>query len=283
MSEPNRAGTQSPAPPPCADAGAAVDVLWTGGWDSTYRVLDLVFNHGHPVQPHYVIAPVREGSPYEVAAMEAIREGVERRGRGALLAPVRQSSEDDLDPDPVSMRQIRQLRSQGRMGLQYEYLSGYARQRLGGRPLDLSIEKAVHPGAFDFLGGHVVPAPDSVGGGYTLPPDVEGPLGLFLPFRFPLLDLTKQDMEEAARQAGFVDLMALTWFCHTPHRGQPCGQCSPCRDVVTEGLGWRLSKRAHVRRLLLPAHRAVAGARRRLGAARRRATGAIGEAASPLG
>ncbi len=31
------------------------NVLWTGGWDSTFRVLDLVLHQKATVQPHYLL------------------------------------------------------------------------------------------------------------------------------------------------------------------------------------------------------------------------------------
>ncbi len=54
---------------------AAVPLLWTGGWDSTFRLLHLVIVEGHAVQPYYMIDRLhyRPGVPEEQDAMRRIR------------------------------------------------------------------------------------------------------------------------------------------------------------------------------------------------------------------
>jgi hypothetical protein len=34
--------------------------------------------------------------------------------------------------------------------------------------------------------------------------------------------------------------MDMTWFCHTPVRGRPCGICAPCVYTIEEGLARRV-------------------------------------------
>jgi hypothetical protein len=69
-------------------------------------------------------------------------------------------------------------------------------------------------------------------------------LSIFKYFSFPLIDLSKKEMEQASFDRGFYNIMKLTWFCHTPIRNKwPCGVCSPCHSVIEGGLsnhiGWR--------------------------------------------
>jgi hypothetical protein len=47
-------------------------------------------------------------------------------------------------------------------------------------------------------------------------------------------------MREEAMRQNFADLMQLTWFCHRPRKGQPCGTCNPCIYTIEEGLGDRI-------------------------------------------
>ena len=49
----------------------AVDVLWTGGWDSTFRVIQLL-SQGNDVKPHYICDPGRASTPLEISAMHRI-------------------------------------------------------------------------------------------------------------------------------------------------------------------------------------------------------------------
>ena len=250
--------------PPSA---APVDLLWTGGWDSTFRLLRLVVAEGRAVRPHYVEAPVRAGTSYELAAMRGIRQRIEQRGLGHLLAPLQTMVEDDIAPDPRTKPWIVALRARSKLGWQYEYLSRYARQVLpdGGR-LELSVH--LDDKAEGFLRPHVFRSGDT----YVMRDEIaDEPMRLFEPFSFPLLDVTKNDMAAAAHQGGFADLMDLTWFCHTPRNGEPCGTCNPCVYTHDEGMGHRLPRAAHVRRRLSSVRRLAGSARRLAGGVLRRA------------
>lgn len=60
----------------------------------------------------------------------------------------------------------------------------------------------------------------------------------------PLVDITKQDEERMAREKGWIDIMKLTWFCHSPINGKPCGLCNPCDDAISLGMKWRMPNEA---------------------------------------
>jgi hypothetical protein len=70
---------------------------------------------------------------------------------------------------------------------------------------------------------------------------------LFRCFRLPLFDTTKREMRAQAREAGFDEIMSLTWFCHRPRHGQPCGTCNPCIYTIEEGLGERVPLAGRIR------------------------------------
>ena len=53
---------------------SAVPLLWTGGWDSTYRLLYLLLVDGTAVQPIYLVEYQRKSALHEVASMARIRE-----------------------------------------------------------------------------------------------------------------------------------------------------------------------------------------------------------------
>lgn len=68
---------------------------------------------------------------------------------------------------------------------------------------------------------------------------------LFRYFSFPVLNLTKTEMQKISQDLGWNDIMLKTWFCHKPRRGSPCGVCNPCLYTLEEGLGWRIPKGRH--------------------------------------
>jgi len=66
-------------------------------------------------------------------------------------------------------------------------------------------------------------------------------LKLFSYFTFPLLEMTKLEMAEKAKESGFSHIMEETWFCYNPLKdGKPCGVCNPCKYTREEGLGRRV-------------------------------------------
>ncbi|WP_420457520.1 hypothetical protein [Rubrivirga sp.] len=226
----------TPAPPP-------VRLLWTGGWDSSFRLFDLAIRHRVEVQPYYLLEHVRASTGTEIDTMLALREALRDQDAGAA-ALVRPTAYRERRGLPVTRRkgdQIGSLIGRTHLGKQYRWLSEWA-EADGLDGLELSVHRDDR--AYLFLKDHVRPDPAVVGGGYALKDEVEDPaITLFQPFRFPLLDWTKTRMDEHAREHGFEGLLHQTWFCHSPLRGAPCGTCNPCRYAVQEGMGWRVPRR----------------------------------------
>lgn len=226
-----------------------VHVLWTGGWDSTYRVLDLVLQQQRTVQPWYLVHEPRGGLGAEVAAMRDIRRAVAARSADAAarVRPTRYVGVDELAPDPQATRWLEELRRIGWIGEQYEWLYRFAIQRLPGVRVEMGLVAGGSLWERVSAESEIVEGP--IGPTWRLRDQpVDPALALFAPFDAPLLGATKLDIAERAVAAGFFDILALTWFCLTPRDGQPCGVCNPCRFVDEFGLGWRLSRRARWRR-----------------------------------
>ena len=131
------------------------------------------------------------------------------------------------------MAQYKRIRRLHYLGDQYQLLGEYADQ-FNVRDLELSIHR--DDKARDALASAVKHYEDDGGGYYAIDPQSDYPVELFEPFRFPVFDLTKLEMREIARQRGFDKLLNLTWFCHTPENGKPCGLCNPCLYTIEEGL-----------------------------------------------
>lgn len=45
---------------------------------------------------------------------------------------------------------------------------------------------------------------------------------------------------QSLHDMGYGEIAAMTWFCHRPVCGLPCGHCSPCRDALNEGMAFRV-------------------------------------------
>lgn len=220
----------------------AVNLLWTGGWDSTFRLLELLFDEQCPVQPWYLVDEERKSTDYELEAMRAIGEAIRARDEGAFhrLRPVRSVPLDSVAPNA----ELSKLWGGVRLGSQYDWLARFASQHEV-EHLELSIEKR-DSRAFGMLWPNVERVEGRGGATYRLVEHPDNPnLELFRPFDFPILNRTKADLQAHADAHGWDGLMALTWFCHSPRGGKPCGSCTPCLVALKEGMGNRIP---HLRR-----------------------------------
>lgn len=227
---------------------AVANVLWTSGWDSTYRVADLVVTHRKTVRPHYVKDWRRASTRLEMLRQQDIREEIARIDPEAArrILPTVVHHYDDIPADPAVREQLEGVRRRGFLGAQYLFLTAMARSS-GLTNLEVGAHR--DDNAVLLLDGNVRFQEDDAGGYYELVPEPTDPsLELFRPFRFPMFDLTKVDMGERALAAGFGDVMELTWFCHYPTiSGKPCGVCNPCGYTRDEGLGRRVPEATRTR------------------------------------
>lgn len=224
-----------------------IHLLWTGGWDSTYRLLALAVEHQLPVQPYYAYNGGRRSAAHELEARHAILAAL-AEGWPEAAARIRPSiivDKDELPDDPDLRASFERLMAEHPMGDQYIYLGLMVRQ-LGIDGLELSIhhddlaERAIR-GHTEVVADHPTP------GVHRLRTDAPPDHALFAPFHLPLVEMTKAEMGERARQLGVLDVLERSWFCHEPLRGQPCGRCNPCVTTRRDGLAHRVPTPRSVR------------------------------------
>ncbi|MCV2490723.1 hypothetical protein OF117_15290 [Geodermatophilus sp. YIM 151500] len=240
--------------------GERVTLLWTGGWDSTFRLLQLLLVEGRPVQPVYVLNSARSSTPYELRAIGTVRAQVlPRLSDAALLAPTRVVVGSDHPPTPGNAALAESIRRRSDLGTQYLMLSGPA-EALGWRGVELAID--------DWAGGrdweHLL---FSAPGRLADMPEA----ALFKYWTFPVHHLSKEEMREIAQRHGFLDVLRQRWSCHDPVLGRPCRRCRPCIDALPDGARVAPSALVAARSAGRRARRAARSARRlvRVGARRR--------------
>lgn len=214
-------------------------ILWTSGWDSTFQLMRYLVTDTAPIQPIYLVDETRPSTAMELLAMKRIKQRIradfpDQAGR---LLPVQIVCVSDLLENDKMTRAISEIRRRHRLGIQYEWLGRFCRQ-FGVAELDLCIHRDDH--AHDVL-QHVVEDGAS-GQGYRVGDRHAGTAEheLFKPYKFPVFNLTKLQMKAMAKEMGFGPIMELTWFCHDPKNGKPCGVCRPCHYTIEEGLGSRV-------------------------------------------
>ncbi|MGB9914281.1 MAG: hypothetical protein ACPLIG_00825 [Candidatus Bathyarchaeales archaeon] len=243
----------------------AVNLFWTGGWDSTFRLLYLIFVEKRCVQPFYIVDTERSSTLHELRAMHVIKEEVAKRNPqlADLIKPTIIVSVHDIKPDPNITAKFNRLREKFHIGSQYDWLARFAKQ-LGILNLELSIHKGDH--TYDMLSRGIPSlelcierserAPNIVVGiisgkkdnGLRIKQFYENDYAsIFSFFSFPLFKLSKNDMKRIAAEKGFLDILEKTWFCHKPWRDRPCGICVPCDLTIKEGFGYRVPKISRLR------------------------------------
>jgi hypothetical protein len=233
-----------------ADSLPPVDLLWTGGWDSSFRLLQLLLQHRREVVPHYLLDPTRASTNAELEAMQRIRSALFEKHphTRALLKPLSKFDIAGLAADAAITDAFRQLVAERFIGNQYDWLARF-RKQLGIAELELA---AGHRGGRiqGIIGALVMQTRDNGHVSYRIDPRYSDTkeFSVFGGFSFPLFELDKQETGDIAVEQGWLDILRMTWFCHKPGNGnEPCGYCNPCLYAVDEGFGWRIPRRNRIK------------------------------------
>jgi hypothetical protein len=214
-------------------------VFWTGGLDSSFRVIHLLRSSDELVQPHYVIRH-EESTGNEINAMNNIRRGITKKypDLRPKLLPTEYINEELIPANAKVEAAVEQMRKETRgIHEQYEILARYCKAH-GIDEIDLTYERYNSEVASGITGV-------SAHFGKDFP---------FESFRNPHTHISKRQCYDQAKKEGWSDLLKMTSFCRRPRRnGKPCGTCGPCNDVLKESMGFRLPFISRVKaNILLP-------------------------------
>lgn len=220
-----------------------IEILWTGGFDSSFRVVQLSKLPVN-IKPYY-LSDNRASESRELLAIEnitkALKEKVDTRCTFLDLEII---SMDEREEDEEISRVYNEMLKEDFMGSQYEWLAWFAKKHQGiemsilddGRINKLinkfgSIKKVSKPPVGDV---YVVDSQSSQ----------QNVIALFGNYYFPLIGYTKVKMKEDYIRLNCEDIMEMTWFCYTPIEGEFCGKCNPCTYTINEGLSYRFTSEA---------------------------------------
>ena len=224
-----------------------VNLLWTGGLDSTCRLVELS-RFPYVIQPYYLIDPGRRSVKNEIAAMDKIRTAIVLSKKTEcdlrLTKFVRIS---DIPEDNEITESWRRLHATYGIGSQYDWLARCAKE------YEILLEIGLQ---FSHYGNIVrcieenskfLHVDDDSYHALMIDPDhslldVQNVFGRFV-FPLSIYHKSKQDEVLMMRKLTGDDSITLkTWFCHHPILGLPCGHCHPCLDVIHEGMSWRIPR-----------------------------------------
>jgi len=225
-----------------------VKILWTGGWDSTFRVLYATLVEGKRVEPHYIVDTDRPSSLRELKAIADVKGLLKASHPDAYqrIDSLQITSKHEIPEDTEITEAWTRLKRRSHLGAQYDWLTRYTHSKnITGLELSVHVDDRL----YSFLKRHVEPSPF---GAYRLNRRIVGDEAIFAPFEFPVLEYSKTQMRHIAKQHGFIEILERSWFCHEPINGMPCGMCNPCAYTVEEGMRDRLPREAlfrhHTRR-----------------------------------
>jgi hypothetical protein len=221
-----------------------VNLLWTGGWDSTFRLLQLCQSGRVFIQPHYIIDWERGSHQLEMKTMERIRARILERYPVSqeMLKPTIFTKIEDIPRQEDIRAGWRQLYNQAPLGSQYYWLPEYAISRKI-KGLEMSITGGEGRVCLLLREHCVLREIPGIGMLWCLSEKI-GPDSanyIFHDFYFPVLGLTKPKMQAHATERGFLDILNLSWFCFFPIDGEPCGCCNPCKCAIESGMAHRVN------------------------------------------
>lgn len=223
-----------------------VNLLWTGGWDSTYRLVELS-RMDVVVQPIYVTGMERPSEEIEIKAQIEILETLKNKKETiAEIRPVLFIKESEIPKNDKITKAYEDIQKKVALGIQYVTLAQCAAMfdmveigSEGGLEQNLRMTEAIN------LCGELIPFEDT----YIMNPETANETGkyAFSHFSFPIIDKTEAQMAENIKKWGYEDVMSHVWFCHKPINGKQCGLCRACEVKMLNDMEWLVTPEAQKR------------------------------------
>lgn len=221
-------------------------IFWTGGYDSTFRLCQLLIDEKKIVQPIYISAIIdndadkntrRHNHQFEYSAMKEIKETLNKKypHTNELLLPLIDIKDLPIDEDiKENMKHLKQQKRVRRAVCQYGGLAQVARniKRKTGEKVEICVEKEPHGSMmYNTLYGKV-DCHNNICNLKKANNEYDMPLMIFDDFKFTTLHLSKKDMLNIAKKNGYLNILEKTWSCWYPRDGKPCGRCIMCRERI---------------------------------------------------
>ncbi|PXY43701.1 adenine nucleotide alpha hydrolase family protein [Flavobacterium hydrophilum] len=214
------------------------NLLWTSGWDSTFRLLQIILIEKETVQPIYVIDKNRKSLNKELETIEIIKEKIKELHFEAYkrILPVWYVGEE-LTINKEIQESSQYIKTLAKMGSQHEWLAQFCFNH-NLENIEMSLDKNPCVNSFThFLVTNYIVTDYSKTDNKKLYNIIDV---IFKYFSFPVINLSKQEMNIIAKSNNWENIMVLTWFCHKPKRNKPCGKCVPCTTVIKKKMGFRI-------------------------------------------
>lgn len=211
-----------------------VTLYWTGGFDSTFRLLQLILIEKKCVNPVYMNFPELDGVyirrknvNFELESMKKIINEIHNLGYGDLIMPLTVVTKVKLSAEVLDATD-----KLYRAGFLRRRISQYAHMIQYSLDKNMIIEEGAEKSEHSTSNKMVKPFLDKTG--LLNLSKVKGtPLYVIRNMKFPIINLTKRDMLNIAKKHKFDYILQWTRSCWYPSiTGSPCGTCMMCKDRI---------------------------------------------------
>jgi hypothetical protein len=221
-------------------------LYWTGGYDSTFRLCEMLLDENKIVQPIYVALVLdndcqseetcsklwlRRNRKEEYTAMENVADKIKEKYphvKDRLLKTL--IIDDHIKDDTFNFNFEKKFYSKNlwprkRKTHQYLFLSKYSSYHK--KHIDIGV-LGIHKKALlaKFLKKNLKKTEDNY--------EIQIKNHPLYYIRFPLYGRSKEMLLEKAQVNGYSEILQLTWSCWFPKDGKPCDKCPMCKERIVE-------------------------------------------------
>jgi len=224
-------------------------LFWTGGYDSTFRLCQLLLVEDKPVRPIYLMCGnvddsddwltmvSRKNVSTEITTMKDIRTELLQNNTHLAnkLLPTFYvvSIKKNLETTAKFKRLHKYLKYFSRDINQYERMARFSKEFKF--PIEIGLENC-GTGLDEATKGKRVGQGSSCQLMNNLPLKYQD-LEIFRDFRFPICHLTKEEMKTISLNNNFYYLLVMTFSCWYPDKdGNACGKCQMCKKRIIVGV-----------------------------------------------
>ena len=220
-------------------------VFWTGGFDSTFRICQLLLLMDQPVQPIYImcgdvddstsiISNGRENQNLEIIKMKEIRDMILKNNSHLANKFFPTFYVSSIEKNRAISKKFKRIHKKlgyfSRDINQYERMARFSLEF--DKPIDVCVENC---GTGIDEATRKVRIIDDNTGECRIKDYLESKnkdLEIFKKFRFPIVHLTKDEMKEISIKNNFYHIIKNSWSCWFPKNGFPCGKCKMCKERI---------------------------------------------------
>lgn len=221
-------------------------IFWTGGYDSTFRLCQILLQLDRPVQPIYIMCGnvdseatrlskflgfeiSRKNQKQELETMKQIRNIIIKNNPHLANKFLPTHYVISVQKDYNISRAFKRLHTNlgyfTRSISQYERMARYSSKYP--YPIEVGLEKCGTG-----LDEATVKYRIDKGTNCRIRDDIalsDDDLRIFSKFRFPIAHLDKKEMREIALKNNFFYILKMSWSCWYPlENGSSCGKCDMC-------------------------------------------------------